>query len=252
MGAWRRGAWLAAAALLVAGLGLLWWPRAPEAVPDAAAVRDSAALAPTALTPPPAAPTAGATPGGVAAGSVAPADSPPSTPPGVSPAQWAQLRAELSARPDGAAELQRLADYFGYADALERFRRLRGERADAASLRPLAQQLDQGLPDRLQRHELSVHDALRIKAAVLEVLVPDASRRQHELALWRQQQQQQQQQASALASGTEDAARNAEFQRRQAALVAAWQALPPAQRDPRALEAQLEALRRASFGTPDR
>jgi hypothetical protein len=42
-----------------------------------------------------------------------------------------------------------------------------------------------------------------------------------------------------------------EFQQRQAAVVAAWQAQPAAQRDPAALQRQLEALRRQHFQTKE-
>ena len=46
--------------------------------------------------------------------------------------------------------------------------------------------------------------------------------------------------------------RQAEFQSRQAALVAAWSARPAAARDSAALTRDLEALRRASFASPVR
>jgi uncharacterized protein involved in exopolysaccharide biosynthesis len=56
--------------------------------------------------------------------------------------------------------------------------------------------------------------------------------------------------AAARAAAPPPDAREAEFARRQAALVAAWQALPPAQRDAQRLEAELEALRQSVFTTP--
>lgn len=231
----RPGALLLVALLLAAGLSLIAWPeqQTPAEVKAEAASFVSAFSVPASSpayrpAPPPSPQPA------------APA------PPGLTATRWAQLQAELAAQPGGEAELRRLFDYFTYADALERFRRLRADRTASRELPALARQLDLGLPDRLQRREISVHEAQQIKTALLEVLVPEASQRRHQLALWRQAQ------VHAAGGDPQAAAREAEFQRRQAALVAAWSARPPLQRDPKVLEAELEALRRASFPAPER
>ena len=108
--------------------------------------------------------------------------------------------------------------------------------------RTLAQALDAGLDDRLAQRELSAGEARLIKIAVLEALQPDAPQRAAALQQWEQRI------AAATPPDTSDAARNAAYQQRQADLVAAWSARPVAQRDPRVLEQQLDALRQASFG----
>jgi hypothetical protein len=164
------------------------------------------------------------------------------TPPGASPAQWAQLQVELAGRPDGPAELQRLASYFGFADATQRFRRLRREQPASPELVTLARQLDGTLAERLQRQELSAPEARMLKVALLEVLLSDPVQRQRELQAWQASFQRP-------AAAADAAARDAEFLRRQSELVAAWQARPPAQRNPRELEQQIEALRRTSYPT---
>lgn len=246
MNRWRRRALWSAAWLLL--LGLAWWWQQPSKPPEHATAQSQreagssgAMFAPipgaeintdTALIP------QGSQP-------FVPGASSARVPPGVTAEQWAQLRAELSTQPNGEAELKRLMDYFVYADAVQRFRQLRAQGGALAEQQALAHELDRGLPDRLQRRELSAGDAQRIKLAVLEVLVPDASQRQHQLALWREAQA-----ATLGPSDAEMAQREAQFQQQQAAIVAAWSARPPAERDPKVLEAQLEALRRASFATP--
>ncbi len=169
----------------------------------------------------------------------------PPRPAGISSAQWSALRAEMAQRPDGAAELARLADYLNYSDAAQRFRRLRQDGDRSAELRALAEQLDAGLADRLARREMTAGEAQQIKAAVLEVQVDDPAERAQRLQRWRNEWQQQQRRDASPPDP-----RQAAFLRSQDALVAAWQAQPPAQRDPRALEQQLEALRRNSFQTP--
>jgi hypothetical protein len=153
-------------------------------------------------------------------------------PPGVSAAQWAQLQGELAGRPD---ELRRLAEYFTFADRMQRFRT-----ASGAERQALAEALDVGLDERLRQREMTAGEARLVKVAVLSVLMPDdAAARAGALERWQAQWAPQ-----------PDAARLAqerEFQARQAAVVGAWMARPAAQRDPKALERELEDLRRESF-----
>lgn len=165
------------------------------------------------------------------------------TPPGISAAQWAALRAEMAQRPDGPAELSRLAAYFGFADAAQRFRQLRAAGASPERT-ALASQLDNALPERLRQRELSVAEALQLKAAILDVQVADTGERAQRLQQWRQSLP-----GSVLPVAPPDA-RQADFLRQQDALVAAWSAQPAAQRDARRLEQQLDALRRSSFPAP--
>ncbi len=113
----RRRAALAAAACAVAAALWMGWPG-----PDALAGPDAAAL-----------PGARAVEAAAGAGSLRHGEpaSPArqafaeAIPPGVTGAQWHQLQAELRGRPDGAAELRRLADYFAWSDGLHRLREAR-------------------------------------------------------------------------------------------------------------------------------
>jgi hypothetical protein len=240
MGARRRWLWAGpaglAGALALAALALsTWWP-----VETSRPAAHHHPAVPVAALQPAASPPAAAVPAFTAAASASP-DS--ATPPGVTPAQWAQLQAELAGRADGPAELQRLASYFAFADASQRFRRLRREQPASPELVTLARQLDGTLAERLQRQELSAPEARMLKVALLEVLLSDPVQRERELQAWQASFQRP-------AAAADAAARDAEFLRRQSELVAAWQARPPAQRNPRELEQQIEALRRTSYPTP--
>jgi hypothetical protein len=178
-------------------------------------VRAPGAAAPATLPAPPA----------TAAAAVATAP-----PPGLSAEQWATIEAELAAHPQPAAERLRLRRYFEWSDAV---RRWRGARHDVA----LAQQVDAGLADRLAHDEVSVPEARQLKAALLLTLLPDEAGRVAALQAF----------DAGLPASAGPSAHERVFQQRQAALVAAWQARPAAQRDPAALTRQLEALRRSHF-----
>ena len=206
-------------AALAAGVGIALW-RAPKTieVPDAPA--SPSVEAPVAPTPSPR-PRAMPAPPDMAA-----------VPPGLSAGQWAALQAELAGRPD---ELRRVVAYLGFAADMQRWRAGSGDRA------ALARRLDAGLDDRLRQRELSAGEARLIKAALLEQIEPDPARRAAALARWESQW---------AAPPVQRSAAEAEFQRRQAEIVAAWQALPAARRDPKALERQLDALRVAMFASP--
>jgi len=233
----RRSRWLPAAA--AAALAIAWlWPAARSGGPAA-----TAPASPTAVATP--APTTTAQ--GLSSATAAPvgpavhvtAD----VPPGISPEQWAALQTQLSGRPDGLPELHRLAEYFAWTDALRRFREARRGDAAVTDLRPLAQTLDDGLAERLRRSEVTAAEARQIESAVLEAIEPDTSRRAERLERWS---------AAQLAPPAPVDPRQAEFERRQSLLVAAWSAQPSAARDPSALARELEALRRETFAPGSR
>lgn len=173
-------------------------------------------------------------------------------PPGVSPPTWARLREELSARPEGQAELRRLAGYYAYADTLARFRGLRAGQGDLAERIRLARTLDEGLDEHLRQGELSGGEARLIKLAVLEATEPDPERRGEQLAAWASSVEA----AGATANRDADAgvriarARDEAFQRAQAELVAAWTARGDAARDPAGLAQALDDLRQRRYATP--
>jgi hypothetical protein len=219
---WAGGLWWATGLVLVVVAGVAVWRAQTKMPADESTLpvgaRTAAPLAP-AVTP--ALPTP-ATP---------PPTSPVAQPPGLDAAQWASLQRELAGRP---AELHRVVAYLGFADALRHFRSGSGDRYK------LAQRIDAGLDERLHQRELSAEEARLIKVAVLEVLETDPGRRTESLARWEA--------AQALPPAKPSAA-EAEFKRRQATVVAAWNALPTEARDPSALARQLDTLRVQIFET---
>lgn len=158
-------------------------------------------------------------------------------PPGVTPTQWLALREELARRPGGEAELKRIGDYLTWSDALRRFRAAYG---DAAERLRLARQLDAGLAERLRQGEVTAAEARQIKVALLDVTLQDPAERAPALQRW----------VAAEAGPVTVDPRQVEFERRQASIVAAWSARPPATRDAAGLERELDALRRDVFGAP--
>ncbi|MCI1191511.1 hypothetical protein MOJ79_06625 [Calidifontimicrobium sp. SYSU G02091] len=166
-------------------------------------------------------------------------------PAGLTPEQYRELRATLADHPQRDAEIARVAAYLQFTAQWQAFLQRRAMGAIDDDLRALARTLDDGLGERLAQREMTAGEAAFVKAALLEVLQPDAAARDAALKAWRAEAD-----AAARAAAPPPDAREAEFARRQAAIVAAWQALPPAQRDAQRLEAELEALRRSVFTTP--
>jgi len=222
-------------AAAAAALATVWlWPADEPATP--------APL--SAVATPPSMAAAAHGPSGATAAPVAPAvQVAPAVPPGISSEQWAALQVQLRGRPDGPAELRRLGDYFAWSDALRRFREARLTGIAATDLQALAQTLDEGLPERLRRSEVTAAEARQIESALLEAIQPDPSRRADQLERWS---------TAHLAPPAAVDTRQAEFERRQSELVAAWSAQPAAARDRGALARDLEALRRQSFGSGSR
>jgi hypothetical protein len=204
-------------AAMAIGVGMALW-RAPHSVD---LPLDDSPVSGTLPAPSPAPPTLAITPS---------SDVPP---PGLDAAQWQSLRSELAGNPE---ELRRVVGYLNFADRLQRFR-------DGPSIdrKALAAGIDRSIDERLRQRELSAGEARLIKIAVLQELLPDDAQRQAALQAWETTQR------AAARPDLALAAREAGFQRRQAQIVAAWQALPVAHRDPKALERELEILRLSSF-----
>jgi hypothetical protein len=154
----------------------------------------------------------------------------------MTPSQWQDLQEALKDHPGHVAELRRVAAYMAFKDSLARFQAARESPPDRPELQALAQQLDAELPTHLAQGDLSLAEAHALKGAVLQVLEPDADRRFERLAQWAQQPPPQ---GPAVATSP----RQAQHTQRQAAILATWQALPPEQRNPRQLQAELDALR---------
>jgi hypothetical protein len=203
---------------------LFWGLRPADRAPMA--TTGGVAAAPQARPATPLADTA------AAAGSAPPAAASATgdVPPGVSAEQWAAIEAELASHPQPVAERERLRSYLVWSDAVRRWRDAPGDTA-------LARRVDAGLPDRIAGAEVSVPEALALKAALLPALEPDEVARTAAMQAFR----------DSLPRSAGPTRSEQEFQRRQASLVAAWQAQPAAQRDPAALAQQLDALRQTHF-----
>jgi hypothetical protein len=214
---------LAALAAVAIGVGLALW-RAPHSVDLPV---DDSPVSGTPPAPMPAPPTLAQA-----------APEPASPPPGLNAEQWVSLRRELAHRPD---ELRRVVDYLSFSDRLQHFRD-----GTAADRKALAAVIDRSINERLRQRELGAGEARLIKIAVLQELLPDETQREAALQAWETAQR------AAAKPDLAVAAREADFQRRQAEIVAAWQAQPARQRDPQALERELEALRLSSFSTTPR
>ncbi len=241
---YKHLAWLAAAAaaLTLARLAIPGGAPVPASSPLAQAPEAASAYrvaADTALQQPVGAASAPA--------ASSPAAGTATQPPyGLSPEQWQQLQQALADHPQRDAEMARIGAYMAYMNTAQRFRELRQQAAGSPpgeELQGLARTLESGLQEHLDRGEMTAGEALLLRSATQEVLQPDSALRQQALALW------QQGLASAQAARTPDP-RETAFAQQQAALVAKWSALPAAQRDPRALEAQLESLRQSIFTPP--
>lgn len=218
----RRFLVAALGAAALAALGPAWLARdvasAPAPRPAAAAAEPVAARAPA-----------------TAARVLPLADA--AVPPGVTADQWRALQAELGARPEGAAEIRRIADYLAWADLLRRLRESAAAPQADGERRRLAYAVQAGLPARLDAGEVSAAEARQIEAAILEQTVPDEAERAAALQRW----------IAAHAAGPRPDPRQAAFERRQAEIVAAWSAQAPEARQRAALERELESLRREHF-----
>ncbi len=241
----RRGIAMAATAGIAAVL--IWNLREGSATPPPpapAAPAQPVARAPSPFGDGPAvlgpdaepAPAAGVRAAEAAASAIVPAGPPPA---GISAEQWRQLQESLRGNPNREAELARIVDYMGFQHTLQQYRDRRSQGAAPAELQALARQVDQGIDVHLARGELSAGEANLLKSTVLLDLEPDPGQRALMLNEWRDQ--------VAQAPATADP-RAETYRRRQAEIVAAWQAQPPERRDPQQLQAQLETLRQSSFG----
>lgn len=158
--------------------------------------------------------------------------------------QWAQLQQSLAGHPQADAEAARIIELLAYQRSVQQFRAERTAAAGPSSptLAALARRIDEGLDARIARGEVRGPEAQRLKAALLEVLEPDASRRAEALAAWRQ--------AQIAAHPPQTDPRDAQLLQAQQVLVARWRRDAPAGTAPDALVAQLEALRQRIYASP--
>jgi hypothetical protein len=165
-------------------------------------------------------------------------------PPLLDAERWAQLQQALAGHPQPDAETARILDLLTFQRTVQQFRSERQSHPGGSTptLLTLAREIDAGLDTRLARGEVSGPEAQHIKAGLLEVLQPDASRRAGELAAWRD--------AQLAARPPRADPRDVRLQQEQQALVARWRREAPAGAAPDALVAQLEALRQRIYASP--
>ncbi|WP_374567092.1 hypothetical protein [Ideonella sp.] len=160
--------------------------------------------------------------------------------------QWARLQQSLAGHPQADAEAARIIELLAYQRSVQQFRAERqahaGTGAATPALTALARRIDEGLDARIARGEVSGPEAQRLKAALLEVLEPDAAQRTAALAAWRDAQR--------AAHPPQTDPRDAQLQQAQQALVARWRRDAPAGAAPDVLVAQLEALRQRIYAPP--
>jgi len=158
--------------------------------------------------------------------------------------QWAQLQQSLADHPQADAEAARIIELLAYQRSVQQFRaeRLANAGASSPTLVALARRIDEGLDARIAHGEVSGPEAQRLKAALLEMLEPDASRRAEVLTAWRQ--------AQLAAHPPQADPRDAQLLQAQQVLVARWRRDAPAGAAPDALVAQLEALRQRIYASP--
>ncbi len=205
----RRTALVGIAVLCLAGLGAaLFLARPPSAALRAAAL----ALAPT-----PSSPTE-------------------SSSPLLDPDQWARLTTGLADLPDRDQQTAHIVEFLGFQRSV---RMLQAQRQAGPVDPVLARRLDADLPARVTRGELSGPEAVRLKAALLEALEPDPSRRAAALADWRAE--------LARAHPPASDPRDAQLIQAQQAIVAHWRATAAPGTPPDALLAELEAARQRIY-----
>lgn len=233
---WKRGwFWVPVVGVLI-GAAIWWWQMRVLPTRPAAAASDVAAAdgiirpmaAGSGLTPLPAPTLDGA---------------PPSD---FTRSEWAALKEAMARTENPEQELARVVAYLRFQRGFERWQGLQGG-PDAASRRTLAQQLLDGVPERVRQGEISAGEAMLLQTALLVDIEPDDQARQQRLA-----QLQAELAAVAPKPDAEQQAREAallaEYKRREAAIVADYQARPENMRNHAQLEEALESARRAVYG----
>ena len=238
----------------------LWRLAALTALLSAVAVLVVRAWSPkTQHTPRPVAlPQPAAVPKPLAQASV-PLPQPDAAPADVPAVEWQRLQAAIGDAPADHDKLMQAAAYLGFRHRVQRWNNMRLASDPLDARQALATQLLAELPTHWQRGELNGAEAqglwneLRSELGLPEdpsgqALIQAATPAQAQTGADAGAGDAQAQQAAAAQA--EDARRLAAFKSGQAQIVQQWMATPTAQRDPKALQAQLDALRRQSFDSP--
>lgn len=217
-------------ALLVAGgLGAWWWSSGSD---NGQPVATDAASAPV-----------------VASAQVAPiASAPMAAGDELAPENLAALNQVMSKQPEGEKELQRVTSFLKFQRGFERWQEMQ-DQTDPGPRHELARSLMASLPDRVRTAEISLPEAALMCGMLLNDLEPNEQMREQKMAECHRNLE-----AVSPRVDTEQGMRAAqcqtEYRRREAALVAEFQARPAAQRDAARLEADLEKARRDVYDSP--
>ena len=164
--------------------------------------------------------------------------------------EWRALKDAAAQSPNPAAELERMVTYLRFQRGFAQWQALK-DSPDVAQRRAVARQLLTDLPQRLANAEVTGGEAEMISAALISDIEPDeAARRQH-MESYRATLTSAMPQPD-KAQTERESRQLAEYKRREAAIVAEWQARPSNMRDQAALEQALEDARRTVYRTETR
>lgn len=163
------------------------------------------------------------------------------------PEDWAALKEAMAKTPNPKAETERVVKYLRFQRAFEQWNNLK-DSPDVAHRQELAKRLLEQVPERMRNGETTMGEALMLTTALWSDLEPNELVRKQRID-----------EAKAILANSapkldqeqvaRDAAQLAEYKRREAAIVADWQAKPAAQRDQGKLEESLESARRAVYAS---
>lgn len=184
-------------------------------------------------------------PGGAVTALAAPAVLPDGRPADFSAADWAALKEAMAQTANPEAELKRVVSYLRFQKGFAQWQSLRAP-SDLARRQQLASALLEQLPERLGQGEVSMGEALALASALWTDLEPNEAARKVRLAEAQARLVQAVPPPDA-AQQTREAAQQAEYKRREAAIVQEYQARPESQRDQAWLEGQLDEARKAVY-----
>ena len=228
-----RWVWLVAGVVLLGCATAAWWwygaSQSTDAAPPADVSNTTAAGPVVNLSKPPAEGADGR-----------PAD--------FTPQEWSSLKDAVGNKPDGAKELKRITAYLRYQRGFEQWQALQ-DSSKTAERHALAQQLLDQLPERISNMEMTMGESLLICGVLLTDLEPDETVRTQKMEGCKTKLEQL---APKLDSdqALRDAECRTEFLRRQAAIVAEYQAQPEAQRNQAKFEQDIEGARRSVYDSP--
>lgn len=228
---WQR-TWFLVVVLVGAAIGAgIWWWQTHGSTPDAGPTLHIAAR--------PAMPRTAIVEAAILA---APKVMDDGRPTDFSPEDWSALKEAMAKTPNPRAELERVVKYLRFQKGFEQWQSLQ-DGPDVLARRKLAEKLLEQLPERLKQAEVTYGEALLLQEALMKDIYPDLSPE-----LFKERMKEAEARFADAAPKAEPDLRLPEYKRREAAIVAAYQALPEAKRDPAQLSRDLDAARIAVYG----